>query len=231
MDNVQIYNTTTNVWSTKAGLPEPRRRGGAAAVLVGDQIYVSHGNRGGHETANFSVSLGWLDYYDISEDQWYTNLPDAPHPRDHTGGALVNGRICVAGGRDGGQLNFFDKVVLPTDCYDPVTGTWSVEANIPNGRAGSSYGTSCDGKLMIAGGEGGSKTASKQAWANVDVFDGTSWTSIDSLTVARHGSGLAVDCVCQQIHIASGAATLGGRFEITSVETFFPNGVDVACPA
>ena len=198
---------------------------------MGDRIYVSHGNRGGHETGNFSITLGWLDYYDISEDRWYTNLPDAPHPRDHVGGGLVNGRICVAGGRDGGEIDFFAKVILPTDCYDPVTNTWSVEANIPSGRAGSSYGTTCDGKLMIAGGEGGIKTAKKEAWSNVDVFDGTSWTSIDSLNIPSHGSGLAVDCVCQQIHIASGARTLGGKFEITSVETLFPNGVDALCQA
>ena len=212
-------------------MPEHRRRGGAAAVLVGDKIYVSHGNRGGHETGNFSTSLNWLDYYDITEDRWYTNLTDAPHPRDHVGGGLVNGRICVAGGRDGGDIDFFAKVTLPTDCYDPATCTWSVEADIPFGRAGSSYGTTCDGKLMVAGGEGGTKAAAKGAWTNVDVFDGMSWTSIDSLNIPRHGSGLAVDCICQQIHIASGARTQGGRYEITSVETLFPNGVDVPCPA
>jgi hypothetical protein len=118
-------------------LPEPRRRGGAASVLVGRKIYVSHGNRGGHETGNHSTTLGWLDYYDLDENKWYTNLPDAPNPRDHTGGAYVNGRFCVAGGRDGGDPDFFNKVILPTDCYDPVTNTWSMEANIPQGRAGS----------------------------------------------------------------------------------------------
>lgn len=209
-------------------MPEARRRGGAASVLVGRRIYVSHGNRGGHETANFSTSLGWLDYYDIDSDVWVTNLPDAPNPRDHTGGALVNGRICVAGGRDGGSIGFFNETILPTDCYDPATNTWTVEANIPQGRAGSSYGRTCDGKLMVAGGEG-----YKKAWPNVDVFDGTSWTTIDRLNIARHGSGLAVDCRCNQIYIASGSRIQGGsvKTEIPSVETFFPGGVDVACPA
>jgi hypothetical protein len=66
--------------------------------------------------------------------------------------------------------------------------------------------------LILAGGEGFG-----QAFANVDVFD------------ARHGSGLAVDCACLQIYLASGAATQGGAKEIALVETFFPNGTDVAC--
>ena len=143
----------------------------------------------------------------------------------------MNGRICVAGGRDGGDIDYFRKVILPTDCYDPLTGTWSEEANIPNGRGGAAYGTTCDGKLVVAGGEGGSKTTSKETWTNIDVFDGTTWTSMPSLNVGRHGTGLAIDCICQQIYIASGARTLGGRFEIRSVETLFPNGVDVPCPA
>jgi hypothetical protein len=116
-------------------------------------------------------------------------------------------------------------VILPTDCYDPVTNTWSVEANITQGRGGSSYGRTCDGKLMVAGGEG-----FKKAWSNVDVFDGTSWTAVDSLNRGRHSTGLAVDCICNQITIASGSARQG-NLEIRSVETYFPNGVDVPCLA
>ena len=136
----------------------------------------------------------------------------------------VNGRICVAGGRDGGSVGFFNLVVLPTDCYNLATNTWSVEANIPQGRAGSDYGRTCDGKLMIAGGEGFGK-----AWPNVDVFDGTTWTSIAKLNVQRHGSGLAVDCLCQQITVASGSNKQASGGEMRSVETFFPGGVNVPC--
>ena len=135
---------------------------------------------------------------------------------------MVNGRICVAGGRDGGALHWPE--VAPTDCYDLVSGTWSVEADIPQVRGGSAYGTTCDGKLMIAGGEG-----SGRAWDQVDVFDGTSWTTVNNLVIGRHGTGLAFDCLCNQIHIASGASSQGGGPEIKSIETYFPNGVDEAC--
>lgn len=195
------------------------------------KIYVSHGNRGGHETANFSTSYGWLDYYNIDTDSWTTNLPDAPHPRDHTGGGYIGGRyICVAGGRDGGSIDFFNAVVLPTDCYDIMTNTWSIEAGIPQGRGGSAYGTSCDGKyLIVAGGE-----SFQRVWSDVDLFDGKSWIKWDDLTVGRHGTGLAIDCnsasACERkIHIASGAATEGGSLEITSVETYYPNRTTISC--
>lgn len=222
--DIHIYDTATDLWSTRQGLPEERRRGGAAAVAVGRRIYVSHGNRGGHETWNHAESFGWLDYYDIDQDIWVTNLPDAPNPRDHTGGAFVNGEICIAGGRLGGDRGFFNKVVLPTDCYNVNTGKWSVKANIPQGRAGSSYGTTCDGKLILAGGEGFGK-----AWTNVDVFDGSSWISLPNLNTARHGSGLAIDCECNQIHIASGSGRQARFPELCSVETFLPQGVEPQC--
>ena len=222
----KIYDPVADKWSTKPGLPESRRRGGSASVLVGRRIYVSHGNRGGHETGNFSTSLNWLDYYDIDLNVWVTNLTNAPHVRDHTGGVYVNGEICVAGGRDGGSLDFFNHVVLPTDCYNPVTENWTVRANIPQGRAGSAYGLTCDGNMMVAGGEGFG-----QAWSNVDIFNGTHWTTADPMNIARHGTGLAIDCICNQIHMAAGAIVQGGSQETTSVETYFPNGIDVPCLA
>ena len=128
----------------------------------------------------------------------------------------------MAGGRNGDEIGW--PTVSATDCYDVETGVWTEEANIPQERAGSAYGTTCDGKLMIAGGEGFG-----QAWDNVDVFDGHSWATLNSLNVARHGTGLAVNCACNQIYIASGAAAQGGRAETKSVETFFVEGADVPC--
>ena len=221
---VYVYNPATDRWSTRTAMPEERRRGGAAVVVSSDEskIYVSHGNDGGHETGNHATSLPYLDEYDIASDSWTALSDNAPNPRDHTGGALVNGRICVAGGRNGGVVGWPE--VAPTDCYDLGSGTWSVEAPIPQVRAGSSYGTTCDGNLIIAGGEGGG-----QAWSDVDMFDGSTWTKLDDLVIGRHGSGLAVNCQCNQIYIASGASAQGGGPEITSVETYFPSGTDTPC--
>ena len=229
-DFVYVYDPASDSWSTRTPMPLNRRRGGSAVVVVGDRIYVSHGNYGGHEVVgggDTATSVGWIDYYDIATDSW-TALPNsAPNPRDHTGGALIGNSICVAGGRDGGYCATWNDCwpsVEPTDCFDLATETWSVKANIPQKRAGSSYGTTCDGKLMVAGGEG-----EGQAWKQVDVFDGNSWETIDDLVVQRHGSGLAMDCECEQIHIASGCSAPGGTPEIKSVETFFYSGVDTTC--
>lgn len=220
-EKIFIYDTITDTWSTKEGLPENRRRGGAASVEYKGEIYVSHGNRGGH--GRMSTTYGWLDKYNIAEDRWITNLPTAPNPRDHTGGAIVlttNGEhlLCVASGRNGGS-DGFDDVVVETDCFNLQTQQWSTHASINQGRAGAAIGTTCDKKLMVAGGEGFG-----QAHSNVDVFDGITWTAFPSLRDPRHGTGLAFSCDCDQVHIASGSGDQGGGPELGTIETLSVGG-------
>jgi hypothetical protein len=83
--------------------------------------------RGGHEQSNFATSYDWIDYYETKNGKWYLvdemAFLDAPHPRDHTGGALVRGRICVAAGQNGGTVDW--PIVPQTDCFDHVAEIWN----------------------------------------------------------------------------------------------------------
>jgi len=75
--------------------------------------------RGGRETGDHATSLGWPAYSFVDTEFWVTKLPDAPNPRDHTGGANVNGSgVCVAGGHDGGDIDFMTYMIFPTDFSD-----------------------------------------------------------------------------------------------------------------
>lgn len=221
-----IYNTREDKWYSRRGLPEPRRRGGAASVLYDNKIYVVGGNRGGH--GDGSISLGYMDYYDLVTKTWVMGLPELPEPRDHVGGAIVKGKLCIAGGRLGSAKNFFAAVVKSTYCFDFAMNKWeNMNAEIPAGRAGAATGTSCDGRMMIAGGEG----RFQAAFNRVDFFDGTSWSTGPSLKRARHGTGLAISQCnrCNHIFIASGSGARGGRPELSSTEIFFPDGMGSQC--
>ena len=215
VSQIWVYDTVQQEWSNnKAGLPVDRQRGAAAAVLVNRTIYVIGGNRGGHGA--HAQAVAWVDAYHIESDTWETHLPDASFPRDHGGGGLIGDHLlCVAGGRDSGTVEFFENNVLETECYDLQTGIWETKESIPVGRAGSAYGMSCDGKLVVAGGEG-----SGRAYHRVDVFDGTHWEAYPPLVVARHGTSLAIDCKANNhdIYIASGAGSQGGSLELDSME-------------
>lgn len=220
--SIYIYDTVTKTWTTKAGLPEPRRRGGGAAVLRGREIYLVAGNRGGHG-AGKGQALPWFDKYNIDTNVWTTHLPDAPRSRDHTGGAMVgvdtnNTLLCIASGRDSGAAgDYFNATVLPTDCFNFLTFAWESRAPIPQGRAGAAVAATCDGtQLVVAGGEG-----YKLAWDRVDVFDGIRWQqTLPPLQSARHGTGLAFDCERNQIYMASGSGAQGGEPELNTTETY-----------
>lgn len=214
-----VYDPETDSWETRTPMPEGRRRGSAAVVYRDGKIYIAMGNIGGH--GEQATTLGWLDIYDVETDSWSIG-PDAPDPRDHTGGAVIGdgSKFCVAGGRDGGRTDFFNLNIAPTNCYNFESETWDVEAVMPVPRGGSSYGTTCGGKLMVAGGEGAG-----QAYSRVDVFDGSEWEEPSFLVRARHGSGLAIDdCECANIYIASGSGAQGGNPELTSTEVFSSDG-------
>lgn len=220
-----IYSTKQNSWSSRKGLPATRRRGAAASVVYDDKIWVVGGNIGGHGPP--ARTLGWMDYYDLVKKKWVTNLPSLPQARDHVGGAIVKGMLCVAGGRDGGARSFFGATVKSTYCYNFKTKKWkNMNAPIPEGRAGAAIATTCDGKMMIAGGEG----KFSPAFSRVDIFDGVRWKKGPSLVRARHGTGLAVSqCGCGQIFIASGSGRRGGRPELDSTEVLIPAGQSGRC--
>eukprot|EP00177_Eucheuma_denticulatum_P007037 GFKZ01012803.1.p1 GENE.GFKZ01012803.1~~GFKZ01012803.1.p1 ORF type:complete len:424 (-),score=18.43 GFKZ01012803.1:195-1466(-) len=220
-----ILNTRTLTWRSEPGLPEDRRRGGAAAVVFRNKIYVVAGNRGGHGPP--SQSLGWMDYYDLVERRWELNLPSLPDPRDHVGGAMVRGRLCIAGGRNGGMRNFFEAVRSSTWCFNFVLNRWqNVNANLPMPRAGAATGRVCGGRMMIAGGEGGMG----DAFSSVHLFNGRTWSRAGDLVRGRHGTGLAVSrCECGQIFIASGSGRRGGSPELDSTEVFSGRGMNRNC--
>lgn len=223
-DKVYVYDIKSDKWSTRPGMPANRRRGGAAAVVKGNLIYVVAGNRGGH--GSHATSLSYMDAFNWKTGRWVgTKYPDMPGGgRDHVGGALVNGQLCIAGGRNGGVDNFFNAVLTTTYCYNFGARRWLKKSNIPQGRAGSATGSTCDGRLMIAGGEGFGK-----AFKRVDVFNGFSWKRAPDLVTGRHGSGLAVaSCSCGQIFIPSGSPIQGGG-SLMSTGQYLPNKAKSSC--
>eukprot|EP00178_Gracilaria_changii_P025646 TRINITY_DN78960_c0_g1_i1.p1 TRINITY_DN78960_c0_g1~~TRINITY_DN78960_c0_g1_i1.p1 ORF type:complete len:550 (-),score=62.40 TRINITY_DN78960_c0_g1_i1:186-1835(-) len=225
-----VYDIATDSWSQKTALAEGRRRGGGAFVVYEGKMYLSHGAIGGH--GPHAVSTGLLDVYDPKTDSW-TALSPAPNARDHTTGTVINGKLCVGGGRDGGKADFWDANVGPIDCYNFATGAWEVKASLPVPRGGTMAGTTCSGLMMIAGGEG--KTASNrsgQAFDRVDFFreETNTFEEPSYMTSARHGSGLAItSCECGHIYVPSGSAGLGGGPEVSTTDVWTEDGVVTEC--
>jgi len=211
--NVYIYDPATDAWKKGPEIPEARRRGAAGAVVYRRKIYVVGGIVGGHGA--HAKCKAWLDEFDPATGKW-TELPDAPHARDHFQAAVVGDKLYTAGGRDsGGAGNFFAQTITEVDVYDFLTGKWStLLAKLPTGRAAPSVAV-LGNEIIVMGGE----SAQPDAHCDTEAFDVTTntWRKLAPMVQGRHGTQAIV--WKGRIYIAAGSKTRG-EAEIDSQEVF-----------
>ena len=212
LPNVHIYNPATDEWRIGATIPKDRRRGGAGAVLHEGKIYlvcgIVDGHRGGH--------VPWLDSYDPTTDAW-TELDDAPRPRDHFQAVSHGGKIYAAAGRTTvAATNPFANTIGVVDVYDVDRASWSTLTDtIPTHRAGNAAIISA-GRLIVLGGE---STAHEVAHDEVEALalPNGGWTSLPRLSRGRHGTGVVA--YKNALVMASGCGNRGGAPELSDIIT------------
>jgi N-acetylneuraminic acid mutarotase len=182
------FDPSTNRWSKMP--PMQRARGGAAATVIGDKIYVVDGGPQPYEVENPEPPYRLLEVFDFRTRSWSTAAAP-PVGVHHFGVAVVDGRLYMGGGRIG--------VEPSTDAftsYDPATDRWTRLPALPQGRMSSTGVVAAGGKVVVFGGddevgwEDGGGWVSPSAWA----FDpGTRrWTRLPDLHIERHAFGAAV---------------------------------------
>jgi len=224
-----VYNTETDKWTTDPYLSGDRLRGSAAVGVRNGKIYVAAGSTGGHGPT--TKLRPYFDVYNPKTKKW-AKLPNIPNGRDHVGAAVVRNYFCVAGGRDGSSANFWGSPISPINCYNFATGKWETGGNLPVGRGGSSTSATCQGLVMIAGGEGRPRGRTKggKAFARVDLYNPKTKKFLppSSLVTGRHGTGAAAvpDCKCGNIYLPAGSKIQGSSrtSELTDMEVWSPDG-------
>lgn len=209
LENILIYDPALDVWSNGPEIPAHRQRGGSGVVLHEGLIYLVGGNTRGH----MSGFVPWLDVFDPVSGTW-TELPDAPHARDHFHAAIIDGHIYAAGGRtsshDTGEV--MSLTVWPVDVYDIANKRWStLAAPLPTQRADTAT-VAFDGKLLVIGGESVSQVESHR---EVEAYDPASqqWLTLAPLPVGRHGTQATL--FNGELHIVAGSENRGGGPELS----------------
>jgi N-acetylneuraminic acid mutarotase len=202
-DDVWAFDPALDVWLQGPAIPVARRRGSAGLVVYQDKFYVVGGNTDGHDGGYVS----WFDEFDPATGAW-TPLADAPRARDHFHAAVAGDKLYVVGGRlSGGPGGTFAPLIPEVDVYDFTTSSWStlpLASDLPTPRAATSVAL-FGGEILVIGGEGNG-----QAYDTVEALDpGTgSWSTLDSLNHARHGTQAIVSG--QGVYVVAGSPNQGG---------------------
>ena len=186
------YDPATDTWTKLP--PMKLARGGSAAVTIGDKLYVVDGGSNPYATDDPKPPLPRLEVFDFRSQSWSVAAPP-PVGVHHTGAAVIDGKIYLAGGR------YLDEASSATfDRYDPATDSWTRLPDLPQGKVSSLGVVAAGGRVVVIGGddeldwEDGGGFVSPMTWA----YDPRTrrWTRLPDMHVERH---------------AFAAATAGGR--------------------
>ena len=187
------YDRAANAWTEVASSAHVHG-GTPAAGVIGGRIYVAGGTGGG-------MAGNEVEVYDPAANAW-TPLAPMSCARNHTGGAVLDGKLYVAGGRPGNQDCF--------EVYDPATNVWTRKAPMPTGRSGVAAAAlgSC---IYVFGGEGNAADPNG-IFHEVEAYDPRTdaWTRLPPMAVGRHGIYAAVAAASGASGVRSVAFLPGG---------------------
>jgi hypothetical protein len=139
LNSVDVYNPTTNTWSTAASMITARSLFGATLGADG-RIYVLGGS-------GQNSSLSSVEAYDPQANTWthVTDLPTASQGGTAVTGA--DGKIYLLGG-------FFPipGVVPQVQVYDPTSNTWNFAPDLLTKLADASAALGSNGQIYVFGG-------------------------------------------------------------------------------
>lgn len=127
----EVYDTTTNTWSSKRPMLTARNHHGAA--LIDGKIYVVGGRIGSTFIIGLSTNVTTNEGYDVSKDTWSSVL-GMPTARSGVGVAVVDGRMHVLGGE--AYLNDLVGTFRTHEAFDPKTNSWQRLPPMPTPRHG-----------------------------------------------------------------------------------------------
>lgn len=220
------WTAMTDIWAIDRGVwaqvgQMPQRLCETVGLSVGDRVHLVTGRSPKGEANgqwNDQADVATHLVFDAAANRWETARP-APMARNSAAGAVLDGKLFVAGGRtvDGGGTGRLDR-------YDPARDRWDTLAPIPASPAtGRQVGgglamAEAGGRLIAFGGEwfegrGGGVFA--ETWIYDPARD--AWTAGPAMRTPRHG--LAAASVDGVIYAIGGGEVASGGKASDLVET------------
>lgn len=206
-----VYDELNDSWSAVASMLFFHALTPAVGVF-NDKIYVAGGANGGGGNSMENA----VEVYDPVANTWI-----ALHPmktgRNHCGGAFIDGKFYVVGGRR--RVHALDA----NEVYDPQTDTWTRQAPLPTARGGIGV-AAVNGELFVFGGETLFPNGGGEVHGEVEVFNPATntWESLPPMPDPRHGIWASV--IGNQIFLPGGGTVsgFGGTTNLNTVFTVSP---------
>ena len=186
VDDLRVYSTASDQWSTAAPLPAPLHHVGAA--VYDGKIYLLGGLR-----ADFSA-VGSTFEYDPQSDEWTpkTAMP-AGSERGGAAVAVQGDVIVIVGGQDGSTSSAL------VSAYNPVLDSWDTDYPALPVARNHLVGAVVDDIVFAIGGRDGGIGG---IMSRVDALEAGVWTSRADMPTAR--GGMAAGVVAGQIAVVGG---------------------------
>ncbi len=182
-----IYNVTTNVWSTIELESTPRWF--TSAVSCNGKVFIAGGN---NYPDNDSYSD--VDIYDSTTNAW--TVESLSVPRNLMGTVAHMNKVFFAGGLHSGGGVFYDVV----DIYNTETETWdTIYLTVPKCAIGA---TAAGGKVFFAG--GGTDYGVMTDVVEIYDIETSSW--LDDIYLSEARSFIAAVAYGNMVYFAGGTA-------------------------
>lgn len=181
LDSVEIYDPTSQTWTTAAPLNDSRS-GHTATLLANGKVMVVGG-----QTMDGSTKepLASVEVFTPHSGRWVHIAPLNEARVGHSVTELTDGRVLVVGGVGKNGL-------ARPEIFDPRTGRWTPAAPLATARRGHTAVRMEDGRVLVAGGLGDDGVL-----ASVELYDPSSnkWIPAPAMHEARdqHAAALLPD--------------------------------------
>lgn len=145
MNTVEVFDPASEKWAPLAAMKRARA-GHSATLLTDGRLLVT----GGQDAMGKQLSSAEL--YDPAANAWSEAAMTTPR-ETHISVQLADGRVLVSGG-----ARATSSPVASAELFDPATSTWSATGSMSSKRVFAAAHLLEDGRVLVAGGEGGAKT-------------------------------------------------------------------------
>ncbi len=208
----EIYDPTSNTWTTTGSLTTARRFATAVALKTGKVLAV------GGDSGLFATTS--CELYDSATGTWSSAASTTTARAFNSSTLLNDGKVLAAGGK--GPYS-------SAEIYDPTANTWTATGSMTIGRYSQAAALLTDGTVVMSGGVGQSISCGKDCTSyiptsKVDIFNETTGTFT---AVAAMSQSLAYHSLTL---LTSGRALEAGGLATTSVCCTVENTASIYTP-